>query len=124
MAFHIFQTSNLPDDVLLEIFNHLNPRNLMKFEVVCSQWRRVLLSETPWRRLFRRMTVSSICWQRSWWNLKIDGNGMQAVNHRALCRAILQQLEQVHRKWSSANLKESFVPITFWRTCQHLVRDT
>jgi F-box-like len=119
MAFYHLQTSNhLAEDVLLLIFDHLNVRDLMKCEAVCSQWRRVLLTETPWRRLFRRLIRSSICWQKGWRNLKIDAEGTQAVSHRALCKTILQQLKEVYRNWSSANFKESFVPIKFWRTRQ------
>jgi hypothetical protein len=60
----ISQSNVLGDDVLQMIFQQLDGKDLVKCEVVCRQWRDVLLSGTPWRRLFHRKIKCSHLWRK------------------------------------------------------------
>ena len=103
--------SRIPEDqmekVLLVIFDNLDDQDLLRCETVCRQWREVLLSGKPWRRLFDRKIVSSPPWGQLWRNFVPDKNKLQTAHHRSLCRAIIHELKQIDRNWRTGNYKKS-----------------
>ena len=107
----MFPPNHLVDDVLLIIFDHLDGLDLIQCEVVCSQWRRLLLSGTPWKRwLHRRITDASFAaFREAWWKMEVDEGEMQTAHYRSHCRAILQQLEENNQNWRNGNMKESLI---------------
>ena len=75
----------LVEDVLLQIFQHLDGRDLLCCETVCHQWRQVMLNGTPWRRwLNQRSALPEVrpFWQRA----RLDESFQ---DYRAICRYIL-----------------------------------
>jgi WD40 repeat protein len=98
--------NQLPDDVLLVIFDQLDDEALLRCETVCRQWRNVLLSGRPWKRLFHRQMVSSQLWRRVLQNFEVDVDELETVRYRGLCRAIMQQLNEIYRNWRTGNFEE------------------
>ena len=75
----------LVEDVLLQIFQHLDGRDLLCCEAVCHQWQQVMLNGTPWRRwLNQRSALPEVrpFWQRA----RLDESFQ---DYRAICRYIL-----------------------------------
>jgi F-box-like len=98
-------TNQLPDDVLLVIFDRLDDEDLLRCETVCRQWRNVLLSGRPWKTLFRRQIVSSDLWRRVLRNFGVGVDNLETVHYRGLCRAICRQIKETDRNWRAGNFK-------------------
>jgi F-box-like len=97
----------LSDDVLLVIFDQLDDQDLLRCEAVCRQWRNVLLSGTPWRRLYHRQIVSSQQWRNILPIFGVDVEELETVHYRSFCRAIVQELKQVYRNWQTGIFKKT-----------------
>jgi F-box-like len=107
MSLVTYNPSNrLPDDVLLVIFDELDEEDLLRCETVCLQWRNVLLSGRPWKTLFRRQIVSSKLWRRVLQNFGVKFDNLETVYYRALCRAIIRQLNEIYGNWRTGNFKK------------------
>ena len=90
----------LVEDVLLQIFQHLDGRDLLCCEAVCHQWRQVMLNGTPWRRwLNQRSALPEVrpFWQRA----RLDESFQ---DHIAICRYIL--LLQLNYNWRRGRYEE------------------
>jgi F-box-like len=98
--------NQLPDDVLLVIFDQLDDQDFLRCELVCRQWRHVLLSGRPWKTLFRRKIVSSLPWRHVLQNFEVRVDELETVRYRGLCRAIMQQLSETYRNWCTGNFEE------------------
>jgi F-box-like len=101
------QPNQLTDDVLLVIFDQLDDEDLLRCEAVCRQWRNFLISGRPWRRLFCRKMISSPQWRNILRIFGIDVEKLQTVHYRSLCRAIIQEQNQIDRNWRTGNVKKS-----------------
>jgi hypothetical protein len=97
----------LVDDVLLNIFEHLEGPDLINCEAVCQRWRNVLQSESCWRVLFQRQT--SLLWRRIGSMLVEKKPG----KYRNVCRAIVQYLQEVNCNLRAGNIKKTVHPINF-----------
>ena len=88
------QPNQLTADVLLVIFDQLDDQDLLRCEVVCRQWRNVLLSGRPWKTLFHRQIVSPQQWRNVLQNFGVDVDKLKTVHYslhyRGLCRAIIK----------------------------------
>ena len=104
--FSYYPANQLPDDVLLVIFDHLDDQDLLRCELVCRQWRNVLQSGRVWKILFRRQLVSSQLWRSVLQNFGVDVNKLENVHYRGLCRAILRQLNKINRNWRTGNFEQ------------------
>jgi F-box-like len=98
---------NQLEDVLLMIFDHLDEEDLFRCEAVCSQWRKLLFSGTPWRRLFNRQISSSQQWRNVLRIFGISVEKLETVHYRSLCRAIIEELKQIGRNWRAGNFKKT-----------------
>jgi F-box-like len=103
MSISSFSQSNvLGADVLLMIFQHLEGEDLVNCEVVCRQWRDILLAGTPWRRLFHRKINYSPSWRKEQKTLE-KNQTLQTEKYRDVCRKILQ----MERNWRIGNFEKS-----------------
>ena len=100
------QPNQLTADVLLVIFDNLDDQDLLRCEVVCRQWRNVLLSGRPWKTLFRRQIVSSQLWRRVLHNFEVQVDKLETLRYRGLCRAIIQQLSEIDGNWRTGNFEQ------------------
>jgi F-box-like len=108
MSLFSYKPANqLPDDVLLVIFDQLEDQDLLRCEIVCRQWRNFLLSGRPWRRLFNRQIVSSPRWRRMFRDFGMEEKNLETLNYRALCKAIIQELNKIENNWRTGNYKIS-----------------
>jgi F-box-like len=120
--FSYSQPNQLDEDVLLAIFDQLDEEDLLRCETVCLQWRNVLISGTPWRRLFQRKIVSSPQWRDIVRIFGVDVEKLKTVPYRSLCRAIIEEQKRIDRNWLSGNFKrnssrnpfENIYNITVW----------
>ena len=85
----------LGEDVLLLIFEFLDVKNMCNCEAVCSQWRTVLKSETPWRRLLGRQIALSDLWRQAWQSMGLDDKKLTDVQCRTVCRAVGQYMREM-----------------------------
>ena len=116
------QLDQLDEDVLLAIFDQLHYQDLLRCEAVCRQWRNVLLSGTPWRRLFHRKIISSEQWRDIVRLFGVDVKKLETVHYRSLCRGIHREEKQTDRNWRTGNFKnnsptnflEDIAEITVW----------
>ena len=51
--------SQLPDEVLVIIFEYLDPLDMANCELVCHRWRNILSRNIIWRRLHSRKVIHS-----------------------------------------------------------------
>ena len=100
------QLNQLTADVLLVIFDNLDVQDLLRCELVCRQWRNVLLSGRPRKTLFHRKIVSSPQWRHVLQNFEVGVVKLGTVNYRALCRAIIQQLNEIYTNWRTGNFEQ------------------
>jgi F-box-like len=75
----------LVEDVLLQIFQYLDGKDLLRCEAVCRQWRQVMLAGTPWRRWLNQRSPSPEL--RPFWQRARQNDSFQ--DYRAICRYIL-----------------------------------
>jgi F-box-like len=106
------QPNQLSDDVLLVIFDQLDDQDLLQCEVVCRQWRNVLLSGSVWKRLFRRQIVSSQLWRQVLPYFEVNVDKLETVHYRGLCRTIINQSLEIDRNWRTGKFKEIGVTTT------------
>jgi hypothetical protein len=86
------------EDVLLMIFDLLDGEDLVNCEAVCRQWRAILLTASPWRRLFnRQVNPFSPLSRRVLKQLEFN-------EYRDVCRSILK----VKRNWRTRIYKQWF----------------
>jgi F-box-like len=97
--------NQLTDDVLLVIFDHLDEEDILRCEVVCRQWQNFLQSGTPWRRLFHRKHVSSEKWCQVWREFGLEERNMQIGHYREVCKAIIQEMNELDNNWRTGNYK-------------------
>ena len=95
----------LGEDVLLLIFEFLDVKNMCNCEAVCSQWRTVLKSETPWRRLLGRQIALSDLWRQAWQSMGLDDKKLTDVQCRTVCRAVGQYMREMDDNWRTGNLR-------------------
>ena len=117
------QLNQLTADVLLVIFDNLDVQDLLRCEVVCRQWRNVLLSGRPWKTLFRRQIVSSQLWRRVLHNFEVQVDKLETVRYRGLCRAIIQQLSEIDGNWRTGNFEQIEEKSLFDRTIVTVAND-
>ena len=101
-----YQPHQFDGVVLLVIFDQLDYQDLLRCEAVCRQWRNVLLSGTPWRRLFHRKIISSEQWRDIVRILGVDVKKLETVHYRSLCRGIIHELKPNVRNWRNGKFKE------------------
>ena len=102
-----YQPHQFDGVVLLVIFDQLDYQDLLRCEAVCRQWRNVLLSGTPWRRLFHRKIISSEQWRDIVRILGVDVKKLEILHYRSLCRAIHREEKQIDRNWRTGNFKNN-----------------
>ena len=120
-----YQPHQFDGVVLLVIFDQLDYQDLLRCEAVCRQWRNVLLSGTPWRRLFHRKIISSEQWRDIVRILGVDVKKLETVHYRSLCRGIHREEKQTDRNWRTGNFKKTCVTTllenisnaTIWDDC-------
>jgi F-box-like len=95
----------LGDDVLLMIFEFLDVKNLCICEAVCSQWRTVLKSETPWRRLLGRQIAVSDLWRHAWLSMGLEDKKLTEVQCRTVCRTIGHYMRKMDDYWRAGNVE-------------------
>jgi hypothetical protein len=84
--------NQLDEYVLLVIFDHLDDKDLLRCEAVCQQWRNIILSGTPWRRLLHRKIVSSSMWREVWEDFGVDEKKLETLEYRGLYKKIIQEV--------------------------------
>jgi len=77
---------SLNEDVLLEVFEHLDYEELVQCEAVCRQWREILLCGSVWKQWFQKQVALSPPWQETWKKRAIDDNALETADYRAICR--------------------------------------
>ena len=102
-----YQPHQFDGVVLLVIFDQLDYQDLLRCEAVCRQWRNVLLSGTPWRRLFHRKIISSEQWRDIVRILGVDVKKLETVHYRSLCRGIIHELKPNVRNWRNGKFQET-----------------
>jgi F-box-like len=107
----ISKLDELDEDVLLMIFQQLEGEDLVKCEAVCRQWRDILLTGTPWRRLFDRKTKISPLWRRAQKKLELNQRTLGTDQYRGVCKNILQG----KRNWHTGNFTTCIYPMS---TCE------
>jgi F-box-like len=106
MSLFSYKPANqLPDDVLLVIFDQLEDQDLLRCETVCHQWRNVLLSGRLWKGLFHRKIVSSPLWRHVFLAIGMNLKKLETVNYRVLCKAIIQELHEIDNNWRTGSFK-------------------
>jgi F-box-like len=95
----ISQLSDLGDDVLLMIFQQLEGEDLVNCEVVCRQWRDILVTGTPWRRLFLRNKENLPLWRKAQRILEFDQLTLRTDQYRNVCKSVIQG----KRNWRTGN---------------------
>src|ERR1700690_364991 len=60
--------NGFPDDVLLEIFSHLDSRAVLRIVAVCKRWQVLSNAELPYERIFYRDLVffGPEEWEKNW----------------------------------------------------------
>jgi F-box-like len=117
MSLSRYKTSKqLDEDVLLMIFDHLDDQDLLRCATVCRQWLNVLLSQTPWRRLFHRQIVSCPPWHQFWRDFGVDEKKLQSANYRGICKTIIQELKKIYNNWRDGNFKKTSDQVVHWST--------
>jgi F-box-like len=101
------RANQLSEDVLLVIFDYLDDQDLLRCETVCHQWRNIILSGRPWKRLFHRKIVSSPQWSRVWWDSGIDEKKLETVHYRGLCKAIIQEVNEIDNNWRTGKFQKT-----------------
>jgi hypothetical protein len=103
MSLPSYQPANhLPDGVLLVIYDHLDYRDLLRCEAVCSQWRNVLLYATPWRRLFHRLSSR---W-RHFGIVEPEGK-LETVHSKSFYKNIIHHLHDIDTIWRTGKFKRT-----------------
>jgi hypothetical protein len=87
--------SNIGEDVIRMIFDRLDGEDLLNCEFVCRQWRDILLTETPWKRLLCREVNSFSPLSQTRQILK----KLESNEYRSACRSILLS----KRNWRTRN---------------------
>jgi F-box-like len=105
--FSSYQPHRFDEVVLLVIFDQLDYQDLIRCEAVCRQWRNVLLSGIPWKKLFHRKIVSSQQWRNIVQIYGVDVENLETVHYRSLCRVIIQELKPNVRNWRSRRFKKT-----------------
>ena len=113
--------SRLDEDVLLAIFDHLDDQDLLRCETVCILWRNVLLSGRPWRRLFHRKIVSSPQFREVCWDLGVDETKLETVHYRELCKAIIQEVNNLDGNWRTGNCEKRTKDLNFYWSAKHII---
>ena len=109
----INQSNQLGVDVLQMIFQQLDGEDLVNCEAVCRQWHDILLTGTPWRRLFHRKIHYSPSWRKEQKKLEKKEQTLQTEQYRDVCRKILQ----VNRNWRTGNLTKATYPVDSTDIC-------
>ena len=105
----ISQSNELGADVLESIFQQLDGKDLLNCEAVCRQWRDILLSGTPWRRLFHRQIGCSLLWRYVQKKLESNQLTLRTEQYPSVCKDILQ----VDRNWRTGNFSKLIYPLVY-----------
>jgi len=92
-------TSNLNEDVLSEVYGHLDFEELVQCEAVCRQWREILLNGPIWKRWFQKQVALSPSWREIWKKMAIDKNALEPAYYRAICRESYRQAKELNNNW-------------------------
>jgi F-box-like len=103
--------TELYEDALLLIFRHLTYKDLANCEAVCSMWRGVMLTGTPWRTCFHKEMATSPRWREVWKKTGIDEKKLRSADYRDIYRAMHMYLKELDNNWRTGKCKEINVPI-------------
>ena len=103
--------TELYEDSLLLIFHHLTYKDLANCEAVCSMWRGVMLTGTPWRTCFRKEMTTSPRWREVWKKIEIDEKKLRSADYKDIYRAMHLYLKELDNNWRTGKCKEVNVPI-------------
>jgi hypothetical protein len=84
------QWNELGADVLLMIFQQLEAEDLVNCEGVCRQWRDILATGTPWRRIFLRNKENLPLWRKAQRMLEWNQLTLLTDQYRDVCKSVLQ----------------------------------